>query len=91
PRIEDIENLALPTEKIDSLKEQVLAFTEKEMAALQPALEALKNWEVYDYSEVKAVIDELAQHDGNIATWKERLQKAIHNGNEKVYNELINL
>ncbi|MGL1889856.1 MAG: hypothetical protein OCD76_25305, partial [Reichenbachiella sp.] len=90
PRIEDIE-VAKPFVKIDQVEESVLVFTEKEMAALKPVLESLKQWEVYDYSEVNAVIDELAQHEGNIATWKERLQKAIHNGNEKVYNELINL
>ncbi len=91
PLIEDIEELAVPFEKKDRESESVLVFSEMEMAQLQPILEALKQWEVYDYSEVKTIIDDIAKHEGNITSWKERLQKAIHNGNEKVYNELINL
>ncbi|MGL1887456.1 MAG: ATP-binding protein [Reichenbachiella sp.] len=91
PRIEDIEELAVPFEKVDRKIELALTFSEMELAQLQPILEALKQWEVYDYSEIKTVIDNMQHLDGNIATWKERLQKAIHNGNEKAYNELINL
>ncbi len=72
------------------LNEQDVVLNEEEQTTLKPWLEKLQQWEVYDYSEVSAIIEKIEHGNSNIASWKEQLTKALQTGNEGKFNKLLN-
>ncbi len=65
----------------------VLQIDEKENLAV--FIGELRKWEVFDYSEVMEILENIPDDHANIRAWKKSLAKALHNGNEKLYKELI--
>jgi len=91
PLTEPIEEQKPLIEKIDVQDDQPIMFSEKEKELLKPFLNELQQWEVYDYSEVTAIINKVNTGNTTIDSWKEKMINALHNVNEEQYNELVNI
>ncbi len=79
------------TEKISIKEETVATLSSVEKEKLKPFLEELKQWEVYDFSEVSAIADKIALiDDENIITWNESLMSILYSGNVESYRKIVN-
>jgi hypothetical protein len=81
-----VESVATTTALNDHLAE----LTPEEEQTLQPWVEKLRQWEIYDYSEVHSILEKMEFSNGNLALWKEQLRKALQTGNEIQYQKLLN-
>lgn len=70
----------------------IYELTEKDKAILQPVMQRLRQWEVYDYSDVKEILSSI-KANGNpaITNWLDDMYKALQNVNEEQYNELVTI
>lgn len=66
-----------------------LNLSKKESDYLSPYLKELDKWEVYDYSEVTAIINKIKSK--KIDLWKKMMMKALQNVNEEEYDQLIKM
>jgi PAS domain S-box-containing protein len=72
--------------------EEKFELTHEEKEHLKSFCEKLKGLMVYEYSNVKEIIDRIDFDDhSNIKKWKEKMNIAISTGNEEKYNELIDV
>jgi K+-sensing histidine kinase KdpD len=89
PLIEDLNDLEPELKSSDNNKDQILVFSQKENEYLDPYLKELQKWEVYDYSEVTAIIENIKSKKNKVKLWKEKMIKALQNVNEEEYNQLV--
>ena len=78
-------------EKISFKEDKTIVLTDEEKERLKPFLEELKQWEVYDFSEISTIADKIAKIDNeNIISWKNNLLKVLFSGNTESYKKFIN-
>lgn len=58
---------------------------------LQPFCNKLKEYEVYEYSNIKKVLEAITSDDIQIKNWKNKLNAAFTTCNEVVYKEIVKL
>jgi ligand-binding sensor domain-containing protein/signal transduction histidine kinase len=81
---ENEENYYLTAEKIE--------LAEIEKNTLKPYLAKLAQLSVYQYSEVREVLDEMQiAETRNLLLWKRQIENALRACNEEKYDELLNL
>jgi signal transduction histidine kinase len=90
PRIEVENGIIIKTEP-PAIKQPELDFEHSEMDVLIPILEELKNLEVYDYSDIMEVIDDVNSDHPSLIAWKENMVSALQNVNEEEYLRLISV
>lgn len=78
-------------EKSNAKEDNELNLTKKESEFLTPYFIELSNWEVYDYSEVTAIISKMKSKKTKIDLWKKMMMKALQNVNEEEYSQLIKM
>lgn len=71
--------------------QHLLILSNKEEEYLTTYKKELKKWEVYDYSEVATIIENINSKKPNIVLWKEKMVRALQNVNEEEYKELIKI
>lgn len=89
PLLKD-EFIVKPVQQVVVNNEIDIKLTKADIDKLRPWMNQLKQWEVYDYSEINEIISKISDSNKNIAFWKECLKEIIHNGNEEKYKQLIN-
>ncbi len=68
---------------------QKIALTSNERKKVAQSITELQKWEVFDFSEVMEIIERIDNNEPNIISWKKALMEALHNGNEKLYQDLV--
>lgn len=89
PMVVGREPVPEPAKPMDFAPCHELNLSDKDRAILIPWLNRLEEWEVFDYSEVNDILSEIDQENDNIRTWKEHMIKALQNGNEELFNQLL--
>ena len=85
-------NTALSDLQFESTEENALKLSEYDKKILNPFVLKLQNLEVYEYSEISDIIEQL--HYGkseNQKKWKNEISKALYSMNQEKYSNLINL
>jgi signal transduction histidine kinase len=69
-----------------------LVLSEKEINLLKPYLTALKKFTVFEYSDVKNILDEInISKNEPMRIWKRQIENALRACNEEKYDELVNI
>lgn len=89
PLVEKITRTTPEIEDSEIKYDQLLILSQKENKLLSPYLKELQKWEVYDYSEVTTIIENIESKKTKIKLWKDKMMKALQNVNEEEYNRLI--
>jgi len=70
----------------------VISFSTTDKLQLKPIILQLIEHEIYEVSSLRNVLNQVdIENNNEIKMWKDEINKAIRSGNEKKYNELINL
>ncbi len=77
-----------PAEVVSFQPETRFHLSEEDRVFLQPYLQELRQWEVYDYSDVVDVLEKIETDYEDLLTWKQAMYKAIQNGNEQLFKTL---
>ena len=80
-----------PVETIEWQSDLSVRLDHTEKKIIEKELERLSELEVYDYSDVKEILDNISADKINLEDWKGAMMKAIQNGNEELYKNLISL
>lgn len=90
PLLENVEEMKETVVEIESSNDKTIVLSEQEKTQLEPYIIELEKWEVFDFSEVVAILEEIDDHENqNIDSWKERMMKALRNGNEEQYKDML--
>lgn len=87
PLEDHISQIAKPAKQ--ALAEPPLQLNEDEMAVLKNISEELKQYEIYEVSAIKKVLQKLPASEGGIAHWKRALEDTLYAWNETKYKELL--
>lgn len=78
--------------QINSILPPKVDLLPSEKAQLLPHLDALRKLSVYEYSDVKSILEKInTNHSENLNQWKNLLENAVKACNEEKYAELLNL
>lgn len=69
----------------------ILQLNDEEVAALKNITHELKQYEIYEVSAIKKVLQKLPAADGGIAHWKQALEDTLYSWNETKYKELLDV
>ncbi len=67
----------------------VLFLSRASLSYLVPYISELRKFTVYEYSDVKYILDQIVPHNNEMTLWKKQLENALRACNEKKYNELL--
>ena len=71
-------------------EDNIVDLSTDEINILDPFLEELRQWEVYDFSEIKSITNRISAIDNeNIIAWNNNLLKVLYNGNAKLYRKIV--
>jgi signal transduction histidine kinase len=68
-----------------------LQLNAEEVAALKNITHELKQYEIYEVSAIKKVLQKLPASEGGIAHWKQALEDTLYSWNETKYKELLDV
>ncbi|GAB4471792.1 MAG: hybrid sensor histidine kinase/response regulator transcription factor [Thermoflexibacter sp.] len=76
----------------DKLLAKKIVLSPQERMQLSPFFDQLKKLTVYEYSDVKSILDEIeAFQEENIHLWKQQIENALKACNEEKYEELLSI
>jgi len=77
-------------EPISTPEYQSLAFSNEELATLQPIIDQLKNIKVYQASSIRKIVHQLPETlEGSLLQWKTEVLQAAYTGNAEAFQELL--
>lgn len=83
------------TSVVDAIEEApclpALQLNDEEVAALKNITHELKQYEIYEVSAIKKVLQKLPASEGGIAHWKQALEDTLYSWNETKYKELLDV
>ncbi len=78
-------------EKINFKEDNTIELTHEERAILSPFLKELRQWEIYDFSDILAISERIEKIENeNILTWNNNLTKILYRGDAESYKKIIN-
>lgn len=87
----DNQSLLSEDKGLEDEKESFIPFTKEEIALLQPFIEELRHFEIYEVSAIKKQLEKLPSSHSAITEWRIELENTLYAWNETRYQQLLDI